>query len=180
MENELISCNLSNMNENRVLIGRTFDEIPYWKLVIGIPLIYLPAFLVLPFVILGVFLVRGHLKFMGAKNIKKYKDFIPSKESFRYSLKTQVVCKGKIMPYLRSKIYWFYNCGIYCPYSIAIFRYMSYLVEIVENWWCSFGHDKKNEYFDARIDQSFWHIDEERKKKLHEDDLKNPIWNDEK
>jgi len=167
------------MNPNRVLIGRTFNDVPLWKLIIGIPLIYLPAFLVLPFVIIGVNLVRGHLRFMGAKNLKKYKEFVPSKKSFRYSLDTQITMKEKsISIWLRSKIYWFYNCGIYCPYSVALFEYSSYLVKVVENWWCPFHHDKKENYADASIDQSFWHVQPERVK-LHKDDLENPIWNDE-
>lgn len=166
------------MDNNRVLIGRTFKDVPLWKLIVGIPLIYIPAFLVLPFVIVGVNLVRWHLKFMGAENLKKYSDFVPDRKSFRYSLKTQITMKEKLISvWLRSKIYWFYNCGIYCPYSVALFEYGSYLVKVVENWWCPFFHDKKKYYSDAAIDQSFWHISPE-KNKLHQDDLENSIWND--
>lgn len=169
-------CNTKKYN--RVLIGRTFADVPFWKLAIGVPLIYLPVFLTLPFIILGVWLVKGHLVFMGAKNLKKYKDFVPVRKSFRYSLETQITMKGKSINYwLRSKVYWFYNCGIYCPYSVALFEYGSYLVKVVENWWCPFHHDKKSSYSNASIDQSFWHISPE-KGKLHTDDLEDPIWND--
>ena len=168
------------MNINRVLIGRTFRDVPLWKLIIGVPLIYLPAFLVLPFVIVGANLVKWHLKFMGAKNLKKYKDFVPSRKSFKYSLKDQITMKERSISFwLRSKVYWFYNCGIYCPYSVALFEYSSYLVKVVENWWCPFRHDKKSNYANAAIDQSFWHISPE-KAKLDKDDLENPIWNDER
>ena len=55
---------------------------------------------------------------------------------------------------------------------------MTYLVTIVENWWCPFHHDKKSEYADAAIDQSYWHIYEVERAKLHPDDRDNAIWND--
>jgi hypothetical protein len=52
-------------------------------------------------------------------------------------------------------------------------------VKVVENWWCPFGHNKKDDgdYNEGAIDKSFWHIYPEERAKLHEDDLKNPLWN---
>jgi hypothetical protein len=55
---------------------------------------------------------------------------------------------------------------------------MAYLVMIVENWWCPFKHDRKEEYLEGAIDQSFWHVDPEDCEKLHPDDRHNPIWNE--
>jgi hypothetical protein len=62
--------------------------------------------------------------------------------------------------------------------SVALFRYAVYLVMIVENWWCPFAHERKQEYAGAAIDESFWHIDPQELKKLHPDDKSNPIWNE--
>ena len=62
--------------------------------------------------------------------------------------------------------------------SVALFRYITYLVKIVENWWCPFHHDQKHEYLEGAIDQSFWHIHQKEKQKLHPDDRENPLWND--
>jgi hypothetical protein len=56
---------------------------------------------------------------------------------------------------------------------------MSYLIQIVEIWWCPFGHDKKAEYKDSAIDKSYWHIRENERSRLHPDDMDNPIWNKE-
>jgi hypothetical protein len=58
-----------------------------------------------------------------------------------------------------------------------MFRYLAYLVRIVENWWCPFEHEKKEAYKDSCIDYSYWHIDEKDRSKLHEADRENPIWN---
>jgi len=62
--------------------------------------------------------------------------------------------------------------------SMALFRYAVYLVEIVENWWRPFAHDKKQEYTDGAIDKSFWHVDPEELAKLDSDDKKTLIWNE--
>ena len=56
---------------------------------------------------------------------------------------------------------------------------MAYLVRIVENCWCPFAHEKKEEYQGSSIDYSYWHIDEKERSKLHENDRDNPIWNEE-
>lgn len=166
--------------KERVEIGRNFRKIPLWKLIIGIPLIYIPAIITVPFAIIGLILTRCHLIFLGAKNLKCYKDFVPERRSFRYTLKNQITMRGEqgFNIWVRSKLFWFYNCGIYCPYTVALFEYLTYLIKVVENWWCPFYHDKKTNYADAPIDKSFWHISSE-KTKLHKDDLNCKIWSDE-
>lgn len=174
--------NYNISEKDRVVIGKGFTKISFWRLIVGVPLIYIPAIITVPFVFIGVFLVRAHLRLLGARNLKTYKDFLPARKSYRYSLKNQITAKGKfgLGLWLRSKLYWFYNCGIYCPYSVALFEYMSYLVKIVENWWCPFDHDKKSNYANAPIDKSYWHLSKEGRAKLHKDDLECSIWNDEK
>ncbi len=177
MLNDQVPRHISN--EERVKIGLHYQKIPQWKLTLGMPLIYIPAITTMPFVLLNSILVRLHLYFFGAKNLRRYKDFIPKKDSFRYDLKSQISVDTSFY-YLRSKILWFYSCGVYCPYSVALFNYNAYLIEVVENWWCPFDHDKKSTYTSAAIDNSYWHLDENRRKKLHKDDLNNPLWNSEK
>jgi hypothetical protein len=48
----------------------------------------------------------------------------------------------------------------------------------VENWWCPFAHNRKEEYAEGSIDKSFWHVYPQELEKLHPDDCKNPIWNE--
>lgn len=165
---------------DRVRIGRNFRKQPYWKLVLAIPLIYTPLLVTLPFVVLGVFLVWLHLKLIGGTQIKSYWDFVPSWISHRYRYENQITF-GKSASRLsiaRSRVYWLFNCKLYCPMSVALFAYANYLVKIVENWWCPFAHSKKQSYDGSAIDQSFWHTYPDELKKLHSEDQKNPIWND--
>ena len=62
----------------RVTIGANFSQQPTWKKIVGIPLIYFPLITTTPFVLLGVLLVRTHLKYVGAMNIRSYWDFVPA------------------------------------------------------------------------------------------------------
>ncbi|WP_243688154.1 hypothetical protein [Geotalea toluenoxydans] len=62
--------------------------------------------------------------------------------------------------------------------SVALFRYAVYLVKIVENWWCPFAHDQKQDYVESAVDKSFWHVDPDELNKLHPDDKENRIWNE--
>jgi len=165
---------------DRVKIGENFDDQPIWKIIIGVPLIYLPLIFSIPFVAICVFLVKSHLKLMGAKNIRPYRDFVPDWFSFRYKYSDQIVYSTGAKPYnLRHyRWYWIFNCKLYCPLSVALFRYITYLVKIVENWWCPFGHDKKTEYDEGAIDKSFWHLHEQERARLHPDDRENPMWNE--
>ncbi|WP_455216825.1 hypothetical protein, partial [Kaarinaea lacus] len=74
--------------------------------------------------------------------------------------------------------YWIFNCKLYCPMSVALFCYTAYLVKIVENWWCPFDHDKKQEYAEGAIDKSYWHLNDKDMASLHPDDRSNIIWNE--
>jgi hypothetical protein len=161
-----------------VIIGQTYVKRPlFLRVVVGIPLIYIPILVSAPFILLSVVLVRWHLRCLGASNMKSYWDFVPSWISHRYSYTTQPVSSKNLLAFGHYKPFWLFNCKVYCPMSIALLRYNVYLVKIVENWWCPFAHDRKREYADARIDYSYWHVDDKRKAKLHPDDLNNQIWN---
>jgi hypothetical protein len=147
----------------------------------GIPLIYAPVLVTVPFMILGVNLVRWHLLFLGARNMKKYRDFIPNRKSYRYTYEKQIVRDAVWYgAWAKLKIFWFYNCGIYCPLSIGLMDYFSYLVKIVENWWCPFYHDRKSTYANAPLDKSFWHAKPKELKKLHKNDQNCPIYDEDK
>lgn len=166
----------------RVTIGRNYEKQPVWKRYVGVPLVYVPLVVTIPFVALGVVLVRAHLKYVGGMNIRTFWSFVPDWISHRYRYNNQIAYESETSRFqLRAfRWYWIFNCKLYCPLSVALFRYMAYLVMIVENWWCPFHHDKKPEYAEAAIDQSYWHIYELERNKLHPDDRDNPMWNDEK
>jgi hypothetical protein len=164
----------------RVKIGCNYVKRPTWKIYIAVPLIYLPLITTVPFVLLGTLIIKTHLKWVGGMNIRSYWDFVPDWVSHRYCYQDQITYSTDSSWYnLRChRFYWIFNCKIYCPLSVALFRYAAYLVIIVENWWCPFGHDKKIEYSIGAIDQSYWHLYRTEREKLHPDDLHNPIWNE--
>lgn len=163
----------------RVLIGKNFNNQPLWKVLFGVPLIYLPLITTIPFVLVGVFLVTTHLKFVGGMKIRPYRDFIPDWISHRYRWGNQIThSTGVSWHQLRSyRFFWIFNCKLYCPLSVGLFNYTCYLVKIVENWWCPFDHNRKHLYAEGAIDQSYWHLTPEDRQKLHPDDRNNPIWN---
>lgn len=165
---------------DRVRIGENFGPQPRWKVFIGVPLIYIPIIFSIPFVVVAVFLVKTHLRLMGAKNIRPYWDFVPDWVTHRYKYSNQIVYStGARWHNLRHyRWYWIFNCKIYCPLSVAVFRYISYLVKIVENWWCPFHHNEKKEYAEGAIDRSYWHLHDQERGRLHPDDRENPIWNE--
>jgi len=165
---------------HRVQIGKNFDAQPLWKVFIGVPLIYLPIILTLPFIALGIFIVKSHLKLCGAKNIRPLHDFLPAWASHRYTYATQIIYSTGAHWYnLRHwKLYWIFNCKLYCPISVAMFRYMAYLVTIVENWWCPFDHAQKSAYREGAVDYSYWHLHEQEKARLHPQDRDNSQWNE--
>jgi len=166
---------------DRVVIGRNYENQPAWKRYLGVPLIYLPLIITVPFVIIGVILVRIHLYYVGGMNIRSYWSFVPAWISHRYRYTDQITYQSETNRYhfRYYRWYWLFNCKVYCPMSVALFYYMTYLVRIVENWWCPFHHDKKTEYSESAIDQSYWHIFEVERSKLHPDDRDNMIWNNE-
>jgi hypothetical protein len=61
---------------------------------------------------------------------------------------------------------------------VGLFRYVTYLTKIVENWWCPFDHDKKPDYDEGAIDKSYWHLHEREQGRLAPDDRNNPVWNE--
>ena len=163
---------------DRVRIGCNYEKQPLWKVCLGVPLIYLPIITTVPFVIMGVLLVKTHLKYVGGMEIKSYWDFVPAWVSHRYENKDQPAINIPWFHPAHYRFFWIFNCKHYCPLSVALFSYAVYLVKIVENWWCPFAHDKKQSYADGAIDKSFWHVDPEELVKMHPDDKKNPIWNE--
>ncbi len=162
----------------RIKIGENYKSIPTWRKIVGVPLVYLPLFVSLPYAILGIILVYLHLKILGAKNIKSYWDFVPNWKSHRYSLKDQIVIEPNNFweVQIKSRLFWIFNCVIYCPLSVAVYEYHAYLVKVVENWWCPFLHEKKPEYQKTPIDKSYWHV--ENPDLLHPEDLNCSIWNE--
>ncbi len=168
-----------NCSSNRVHIGENHKKISSFQQIWGVALVYVPI-LSIPFVFFSAYVTYLHLKLMGAKNIKKYSDFLPDRKSHRYSMKNQITMEPgyKLSP-TQTKLYWLFNCTWYCPSSVALFEWHTYLVKLVENWWCPFTHGTKEAYKNASIDKSFWHIFPEEVKKMEQDDIDNPMWNDE-
>lgn len=168
----------TTQEEHRVNIGGNHKQIPVWRRGIGLMLVYLPI-LTWPFVITSALLSYYHLKMVGAKNLKTLFDFLPERDTHRYSLKNQITMDGTFsLSLARSRLYWILNCTWYCPVSVGLFEWHAYLVKVIENWWCPFNHQRKNSYDNAKIDQSFWHIYSADRAKLDPEDLENPIWND--
>lgn len=163
----------------RVEIGKNHRNVPVVQRAIGMVLVYLPI-LTLPFVFASAYMTYLHLRLVGAKNLKTYRDYLPDRSSYRYpGLKDQITMEGSFKASTsQSKLFWLLNCTWYCPYSVALFEWHAYLVKLVENWWCPFSHDKKEGYNNAKIDKSFWHIYPEDACKLTPEDRDNPIWNE--
>ena len=161
----------------RVRIGEPFQKVSAPRTFAGILLIYLPI-LFMPFIIMAALLSYIHLRMMGARDIKPLSDFLPDWKSHRYRYKSQIVYNGgsKVIFWQRTRVFWFFNCTLYCPLSVGVLEWAAYLVKLVENWWCPFAHGTKHAYGDAAIDYSYWHIGE-TVGDLHPDDRNNPVWN---
>jgi hypothetical protein len=168
----------------RIQIGCSFQKHPRWKFLLGVPLIYVPILVgILPLMACAL-LVRTHLTLVGGHNLKSYwNDFVPSWVSHRYTRRSQILPEAVFdrYPFLawigKSRLFWIFNCKLYCPLSVALIGYLFYLVKIVEHWWCPFGHDRKYTYADAPIDKSLWHAAGDAGL-LHPDDRENPAWNE--
>lgn len=165
---------------SRTSIGKNFYDLPAWRRYLGALLIYLPLFVSLPFVLLGALILYAHLVTLGAKNLKRYRDFLPTGASFRYrTLKEQVTFKfDPSAPWASAKAFWQFNCNYYCPLSVGLYEWSTYLVKTVENFWCPFFHDRKEAYRDSAVDQSYWHILPENRETLHPEDRNCDIWNE--
>ena len=151
----------------------------FWRIVVGVSLIYLPILTTVPFVVVCVFVVKTHLRMMGAENFRPYWDFVPDWTSHRYGYSNQMIYSSKAKWYSPRSFRWFwiFNCKLYCPLSVALFRYTTSVVKIVENWWCPFNHDQKCNYGKAAIDKSYWHLRQQEAQRLYPDDRNNSIWN---
>lgn len=163
---------------NRVEIGKNHNLMSVPRRALGLFFVYAPI-ITLPFVFASAYMTYFHLWLVGAKNVKKFTDYLPARDSHRYTMKNQITMKPSFGVSLSQyKLYWILNCTWYCPVSVAVFEWHAYLVKLVENWWCPFTHEKKEGYANAKIDKSFWHIYEEDIVKLNPDDRDNPIWNE--
>lgn len=164
--------------QDRVRIGCHHEERSVLSRAAGLVLIYLPL-LTLPFVILSAYMTYYSLRCVGGENVKTWRDFLPDRASHRYDMKSQITMHASFKLSLsQSKLFWILNCTWYCPYSVALFEWHTYLVKIVENWWCPFHHNRKDDYTEGAIDQSFWHIYPEERAKLHADDRNNPVFSE--
>lgn len=163
---------------SRVEIGKNHNEMSVARRALGLFFVYLPI-VTLPFVFASAYMTYFHLWLVGAKNVKKFTDFLPDKASHRYTMKNQITMDPSFKLSLSQyRLYWILNCTWYCPVSVAVFEWHAYMVKLVENWWCPFTHSKKENYANAKIDKSFWHIYQEDIVKLEPSDRDNPIWNE--
>ncbi len=98
---------------DRITIGGNYDRVSPWRVLVGLPFVYLPV-LVMPFILLGGALVYIHLRMMGASDLKTLRDFLPDWDSHRYHYKTQIV-KQDIHPWARwarARFFWVFNCTL--------------------------------------------------------------------
>jgi len=63
-------------------------------------------------------------------------------------------------------------------YTSSLLNWTGYVVEIIENWWCPFNHEKKDSYYRGALDSSFWHIFPKYVVELASRDRENPIFSD--
>ena len=162
---------------DRVVIGARYDKVSAVRVFFGMFLIYAPA-VFYPFLLLAAVMTYAHLRVSGARNVKTLGAFMPDWKSHRYHLKSQIAREdsNRFALWNRSRLFWIFNCTLYCPLSVATAAWLTYLVKLVENWWCPFAHGMKPAYADAPIDYSYWHISADAAK-LHADDRNNPIFN---
>jgi hypothetical protein len=164
----------------RTSIGKRFYTLPAWRRYLGSVLIYLPMFVSLPFVAVGAWVLYAHLRVLGAENLKGYRDFLPDWSTHRYNkLSDQIVFHMDYKaPWASVKAFWMFNCNIYCPLSVGLYEWSTYLVKTVENFWCPFYHNRKETYVDSAIDQSYWHLRPEEHQDLNPEDLACGLWNE--
>ena len=164
----------------RTAIGTRFYSLPAWRRYVGSMLIYLPMFVSLPFVAVGAWVLYAHLRVLGAKNLKRYGDFLPEWSSFRYNkLSDQVAFKfDPTAPWASAKAFWMFNCNFYCPLSVGLYEWSTYLVKTVENFWCPFFHERKETYAGSAIDQSYWHLRPDTRALLTPEDRDCGMWNE--
>ena len=113
----------------RVQIGEPFQKVSTPRAFVGTIFIYLPI-LVMPVIIMTALLVYIHLRMMGALDIKPLTDFLPAWKSHRYRHKSQIVygAASKVAFWQRTRVFWFFNCTLYCPFSVGFLEWTAYLV----------------------------------------------------
>jgi len=169
------ACESCSASDETIAISGNYGLLSVPKKAFAVVFIYLPI-LLMPIVVLMALLAYTHLRLLGATNLRRYREFLPEKGSHRYNLKTQILPRTHFSAvYARTRLYWILNCTMYCPHSVALFEYLSYLTKATENWWCPFAHSKKSTYASARIDGSYWHSTDNMND-LHPDDRSNPLW----
>ena len=162
---------------DRIQIGGGYANVSAPRRALGVILIYLPV-IFFPFAIFIASMTYLSLRILGASNLKSYWDFVPASDSHRYAFKDQIVMRpGSILRHLGWKTFWQFNCSFYCPMSVGLFEYLTYLVKAVENWWCPFFHERKSDYNCSPIDKSYWHAKPGEEQKLESSDRDCPIWN---
>lgn len=168
----------SCMTCERINIGGNYDDVSPGRVLVGLPLVYLPI-VFLPLFLLSAALTYTHLRFLGAQNLKGLGAFLPDWNSHRYDYKTQIVCPAgpKAAFWVRTRLFWLFNCTFYCPVSVAVLEWHTYLVKAVENWWCPFTHSRKDNYGSSKIDSSYWHTVGDQYL-LHADDQTDPFWSE--
>jgi hypothetical protein len=165
---------------DRISIGKRFYSLPAWRRYVGSMLIFLPIVASLPFVAVGAWILYAHLRVLGAKNLKGFRDFVPEWSSHRYAKLSDHITfsMDRTAPWSNLKAFWMFNCNIYCPVAVGLYEWSAYLVKAVENFWCPFHHNLKSTYSDVPLDQSYWHIRPEVRATLHPEDRDCPIWNE--
>lgn len=122
-----------------------FEWLAYMVKLVENRIIHSIPMLLLPFILISAYLSYYHLIFVGASNLKTWKDYTNNNNGRCY---------------------------------VGLFEWHAYLVKLIENWWCPFGHEKKESYNNASIDKSFWHVYAVDEAKLVSEDRDNPIWNE--
>jgi hypothetical protein len=114
-------------------IGKYYKTIPVWKRGVGMVMVYLPI-LTLPFVYTCAYLTYFLILLTGKQNVKRYSDYLPNRATHRYTLKNQITMDPTfLVSPSQSKLFWILNCTWYCPYSVALFEWLSYMVTLERN-----------------------------------------------
>lgn len=121
----------------RLTIGEYYFSKPVWQRAMAVPLIYAPIAITVPFTATGNVLIRLSLSEYGATDLHSYATYLPAWASHRYTYDTQIVMGTgfKWSPYAMldilkgTRAFWIFNCKMYCPASVALYRHTTYLLE---------------------------------------------------
>src|SRR4249920_1873619 len=86
----------------RVVIGARLAEVSTPRQILALIAIYLPI-LFIPFVLLSAMCTYLHLWLRGAQNLRSLWSFAPSRQSHRYSMKTQILPNNTLQVDLLSR-----------------------------------------------------------------------------